>query len=89
MKETPDNIKLILQSLPEKPGVYRFYDDGGTVIYVGKAKRLKRRVSSYFNKDHDSPKVRMLVTKIRDIQTVVVDSEWEALLLENSMIKEF
>ena len=89
MKETPDNIKLILRSLPEKPGVYRFYDDSGTVIYVGKAKRLKRRVSSYFNKDHDSPKVRMLVTKIRDIQTVVVDTEWEALLLENSMIKEF
>ena len=89
MNETPDNIKLILRSLPEKPGVYRFYDDSGTVIYVGKAKRLKRRVSSYFNKDHDSPKVRMLVTKIRDIQTVVVDSEWEALLLENSMIKEF
>ncbi len=89
MKETPDNIMLILRSLPEKPGVYRFYDDSGTVIYVGKAKRLKRRVSSYFNKDHDSPKVRMLVTKIRDIQTVVVDTEWEALLLENSMIKEF
>ena len=89
MNETPDNIKLILRSLPEKPGVYRFYDDSGTVIYVGKAKRLKRRVSSYFNKDHDSPKVRMLVTKIRDIQTVVVDTEWEALLLENSMIKEF
>ena len=89
MKETPENIRLILKSLPEKPGVYRFYDDKGTVIYVGKAKRLKRRVSSYFNKDHDSAKVRMLVTKIRDIQTVVVDSEWDALLLENSMIKEF
>lgn len=84
-----DHIKLILKTLPEKPGVYRFYDDKGTVIYVGKAKRLKRRVSSYFNKDHDSAKVRMLVTKIRDIQTVVVDSEWDALLLENSMIKEF
>ena len=89
MKETPDHIKLILKTLPEKPGVYRFYDDSGVVIYVGKAKRLKRRVSSYFNKEHDSAKVRMLVTKIRDIQTVVVDSEWDALLLENSMIKEF
>ena len=84
-----DHIQLILKSLPEKPGVYRFYDDSGTVIYVGKAKRLKRRVSSYFNKDHESAKVRMLVTKIRNIETVVVDSEWDALLLENSMIKQF
>lgn len=89
MNNISEHIKLILKSLPEKPGVYRFYDDKGTVIYVGKAKRLKRRVSSYFNKDHDSAKVRMLVTKIRDIQTVVVDSEWDALLLENSMIKQF
>ena len=89
MKDTPENIKLILKSLPEKPGVYRFYDDSGTVIYVGKAKQLKRRVSSYFNKEHDSAKVRMLVTKIRNIETVVVDSEWDALLLENSMIKQF
>ena len=89
MNTVSEHIKLILKSLPEKPGVYRFYDDKGTVIYVGKAKRLKRRVSSYFNKDHDSAKVRMLVTKIRDIQTVVVDSEWDALLLENSMIKQF
>ena len=75
--------------MPEKPGVYRFLDETGTIIYVGKAKRLKRRVSSYFNKEHDSSKVRMLVTKIRDIQTTVVDTEWEALLLENSMIKQF
>lgn len=89
MKEIPENLRLILRSLPEKPGVYRFFDENGTVIYVGKAKRLKRRVSSYFNKEHDSSKVRMLVTKIRDIQTTVVDSEWEALLLENSMIKQF
>lgn len=89
MSHVAEHIKLILKSLPEKPGVYRFYDDKGTVIYVGKAKRLKRRVSSYFNKDHESAKVRMLVTKIRDIQTVVVDSEWDALLLENSMIKQF
>lgn len=89
MKEIRENLKLILRSLPEKPGVYRFFDENGTIIYVGKAKRLKRRVSSYFNKDHDSAKVRLLVTKIRDIQTTVVDNEWEALLLENSMIKEF
>ena len=89
MNKVSEHINLILKTLPEKPGVYRFYDEKGTVIYVGKAKRLKRRVSSYFNKDHDSAKVRMLVTKIRDIQTVVVDSEWEALLLENSMIKQF
>lgn len=89
MKETPEKIKLILRALPEKPGVYRFYDENGTVIYVGKAKRLKRRVSSYFNKEHNSSKVRMLVTKIRDIETVVVDTEWDALLLENSMIKQF
>lgn len=89
MKEIRENLQLILKSLPEKPGVYRFFDENGTIIYVGKAKRLKRRVSSYFNKEHDSSKVRMLVTKIRDIQTTVVDSEWEALLLENSMIKQF
>lgn len=89
MKEVRENLKLILKTLPEKPGVYRFFDEDGTVIYVGKAKRLKRRVSSYFNKEHDSAKVRMLVTKIRDIQTTVVDTEWEALLLENSMIKQY
>ncbi len=89
MKSVPENIKLILQTLPEKPGVYRFLDEKGTILYVGKAKRLKRRVSSYFNKEHDSAKVRLLVKKIRDIQTTVVDNEWEALLLENSMIKQF
>ncbi len=84
-----ENLQLILRSLPEKPGVYRFLDEHGTIIYVGKAKKLKRRVSSYFNKEHDSAKVRVLVSKIRDIQTTVVDTEWEALLLENSMIKEY
>lgn len=89
MKAIRENLQLILKTLPEKPGVYRFFDENGTIIYVGKAKRLKRRVSSYFNKEHDSGKVRLLVTKIRDIQTTVVDNEWEALLLENSMIKQF
>lgn len=86
---TKNKIQLILSTLSTKPGVYRFFDDKGTIIYVGKAKNLKRRVSSYFNKNHDSVKVRMLVTKIRDIQTTIVDTEWEALLLENSMIKEY
>ena len=84
-----EKISLILKSLPEKPGVYRFFDEEGTIIYVGKAKKLKRRVSSYFNKQHDNRKVRVMVSKIRDIQTTVVNSEWEALLLENSMIKEY
>ena len=87
--ELEQKIHLILSALSTKPGVYRFRDENGKVIYVGKAKNLKRRVSSYFNKNHDSPKVRMLVTKIRDIQTVVVNTEWEALLLENSLIKEY
>lgn len=82
-------ISLILKSLPYKPGVYRFLDESGKIIYIGKAKELKKRVSSYFNKNHDLGKVRVLVTKIVDIQTTVVDTEWEALLLENSMIKEY
>ncbi len=89
MKEVRENLKLILKTLPEKPGVYRFFDENGVILYVGKAKRLRRRVSSYFTKEHESAKVRMLVSKIRDIQTTVVDTEWEALLLENSMIKEY
>ncbi|MCQ2279563.1 MAG: excinuclease ABC subunit UvrC [Bacteroidales bacterium] len=86
---TKNKIRLILATLSTKPGVYRYLDDNGKVIYVGKAKNLKRRVSSYFNKNHDSAKVRMLVTKIRDIQTTIVDTEWEALLLENTLIKEY
>ena len=83
------NIQLILSTLPTKPGVYRHLDENGKVIYVGKAKNLKRRVSSYFNKTQDSPKVRVMVSKIRDIQVTVVDTEWEALLLENTLIKEY
>jgi len=85
-----ENLSFQLKSLPEKPGVYHFFDENGTIIYIGKAKSLKRRVSSYFTKTHDDyPKLRILVSKIRDIQFTVVDSEWEALLLENSMIKQF
>ena len=89
MSAASEKIALILKTLPDKPGVYRYLDDHGKIIYVGKAKNLKRRVSSYFNKTHDSSKLRMLVSKIRDIETTVVDTEWEALLLENSMIKQF
>ena len=78
-----------LKSLPAKPGVYRFLDENGVVIYIGKAKALKKRVSSYFTKNHEPGKLKVLVSKIRDIQFTVVDTEWEALLLENSMIKQF
>lgn len=78
-----------VQSLPEKPGVYRYLDADGTVIYVGKAKNLKKRVSSYFNKQHDNRKLQLLVQKISHIEFTVVDNEWEALLLENSLIKQY
>ena len=83
------NIHQLLKSLPEKPGVYRFYDEKGEILYVGKAKVLKKRVSSYFTKKHEDPKLPVLISKICDIQCTVVDTEWEALLLENSMIKQF
>jgi excinuclease ABC subunit C len=85
----PASIPLILKTLPEKPGVYRFYDENGVIIYIGKAKVLKKRVSSYFSKTHQDPKIGIMVSKICDIQFTVVDTEWEALLLENSMIKQF
>ncbi len=77
----------IVQNLPEKPGCYQYLDDEGTIIYVGKAKSLKRRVSSYFNKEQQNQKTRLLVSKIRDIHYIVVASESDALLLENNLIK--
>jgi len=87
---TNDNIENILKSLPDKPGIYQFYDSLGTIIYVGKAKSLKKRVSSYFNKEkHESNKITVLVKKIADIKYVVVQSEFDALLLENNLIKEY
>ncbi len=88
MANKDDQISLKLRSLPNKPGVYQYLDKEGTIIYVGKAKDLKKRVSSYFNKQNDSGKTRVLVSKIRDIKYIIVDSELDALLLENNLIKE-
>ena len=83
-----DNLKHKLELLPSNPGVYQFFNDKGKVIYVGKAKNLKNRVRSYFHENVDSPKTRILVSKIEDLQVIVTDSEIEALVLENNMIKE-
>lgn len=82
-------LKGIVNNLPECPGCYQYLDDTGTIIYVGKAKNLKRRVSSYFNKDHQNLKTSILVSKIRDIKYVVVNTEEDALLLENNLIKQW
>lgn len=87
--ETEKHIKMILSILPDKPGCYQYFDDKGTIIYVGKAKNLKRRVSSYFNKEHDNNKTRVLVKQIRDIKYIVVNTEEDALLLENNLIKQY
>ena len=82
-------LKGIVSSLPEKPGSYQFYDDRGIIIYVGKAKNLKNRVSSYFHKEVDRFKTKVLVSKIHNITYTVVATEEDALLLENSLIKQF
>lgn len=83
-----DDIKHTLAIIPHQPGCYQFYDENGTVIYVGKAKNLKKRVSSYFNKHHEEPKTRILVRKIRKIKYIVVNTEEDTFLLENNLIKE-
>ena len=83
-----NELKPILSTIPNKPGVYRYFDKDGTLIYVGKAKNLKRRVSSYFNKEQTG-KTRVLVSRIADIKFIVVESESEALLLENNLIKQY
>ncbi len=87
--EKENALSSIVRSLPHKPGVYRYFDKSDQVIYVGKAKDLKKRVSSYFNKEHDSGKLRLLVKKITDIQVIVTESEQDALLLENNLIKKY
>ena len=87
--DVQEYLKQIVLSLPDAPGCYQYLDASGIVIYVGKAKNLKRRVSSYFNKEQISAKTRMLVSKIRDIKYVVVKTEEDALLLENNLIKRY
>lgn len=82
-------LKNIVLAMPEKPGTYQYYDKDGTIIYVGKAKNLKRRVSSYFHKEVDRFKTRVLVSKIEDISYSVVNSEEDALLIENQLIKQY
>ncbi len=82
-------LKLLVQSLPSSPGVYQYFNEDGIIIYIGKAKNLKKRVSSYFSKQHDDGKTRILVRKIFDIKHIVVDTEEDALLLENNLIKKY
>ncbi|MCB4807520.1 excinuclease ABC subunit UvrC [Tamlana sp. 62-3] len=81
-------LEIQLKTLPNAPGVYQYFDKEGTIIYVGKAKNLKKRVSSYFTKTHDSGKTRVLVKKIANIKHIVVETETDALLLENNLIKK-
>lgn len=82
------SLELQLKTLPNKPGIYQFFDENQKILYVGKAKNLKKRVSSYFNKDHIG-KTKVLVSKIRNLKITVVDTEYDALLLENNLIKEY
>lgn len=89
MSTKENHIKSKIQTLPEKPGVYQYFDKNAKIIYVGKAKNLKKRVSSYFTKNHDTAKTRILVRNIQDLHYIVVDSETDALLLENSLIKKY
>ncbi len=84
-----NHIRPIVQNLPEKPGCYQYLDEKGTVIYVGKAKNLKRRVSSYFLREGQTAKTRLLVSHIWDLKYLVVETEWDALLLENNLIKRY
>ena len=88
-KDRQEYLRGIVLNLPDSPGCYQYLDADGTIIYVGKAKRLKRRVSSYFNKEQQTRKTRLLVSKIYDIKYVVVPTEEDALLLENNLIKRY
>ena len=85
----PEHLQLKLKTIPEQPGIYQYFDNTGVIIYVGKAKNLKKRVTSYFVKTQENLKTRILVKQIVDIQYLVVDTELDALLLENSLIKKY
>jgi len=85
---TKTSLNSIIKNIPTKPGVYHYYDQGGIVLYIGKAKNLKRRVSSYFSKNHETLKTKILVSKVFDIKCIVVETEIDALLLENNLIKK-
>lgn len=87
--KTSEYLKGIVLNLPETPGIYQYINKEGAIIYVGKAKNLKRRVSSYFNREHEPGKTRVLVSKIADIRYIVVNTEEDALLLENNLIKKY
>ena len=89
MKSGLNELSIKLRTLPEKPGVYQYFDQNGTILYVGKAKNLKKRVNSYFTKQHDQAKTQLLVKRIADIQYIVVETEMDALLLENNLIKKY
>ncbi len=89
MNDRLNYITSLLSTIPEKPGCYQYYDVKGTVIYVGKAKNLRKRISSYFQKEHENRKTRVLVKQIHDLRYIVVDSEADALLLENNLIKQY
>ena len=82
-------LEIQIKTLPNLAGVYQYYDKNGTILYVGKAKNLKKRVSSYFTKNHESKKTKLLVKSIRKIEKIIVDTEMDALLLENNLIKKY
>ena len=85
---SPEHLKETIQTLPSNPGIYQYYNKENTILYIGKAKNLKKRVSSYFTKNQ-SGKTAVLVKQIASIKTIIVDSEIEALLLENNLIKKY
>ena len=86
-EDFPEHIRNIIKTLPDTPGVYQYYDNGNALLYVGKAKNLRKRVTSYFTKEHDNGRLRLMVNKIHEIKTIKVNSELDALLLENNLIK--